>query len=174
MALHIIVDGYNLIRNSAALNMLDSQDIQLGREALVDMLAAYKKVRHHKITVVFDGSGAPVYPQTSDRVKGITVRFSRAGQTADDVIKRIAAREREKALIVTSDREIVTAAAAGRAATISTAEFEQRLFMAGADGSGGSPEDDVVDSRPFSTQKKGPRRREPKNRRRNRKRIERL
>jgi predicted RNA-binding protein with PIN domain len=174
MALHIIIDGYNLIRNSAALNMLDRQDIQLGREALVDMLAAYKKVKHHKITVVFDGTGAPVYPQSHDRVKGITVRFSRAGETADDVIKRMAAHDREKALIVSSDREILTAAAAGRAATISTAEFEQRLFMAGADGSDGSPEDDVVDSRPFTTQKKGPRRRAPKIQRRNRKRIGKL
>lgn len=174
MALHIIVDGYNLIRNSAALNVLDRQDIQLGREALVDMLAAYKKVKHHKITVVFDGADAPVYSQSHDRVKGITVKFSRAGETADDVIKRMATHDREKALIVSSDREIVTAAAACRAATIGTAEFGQKLFMAGADGSGGSQEDDLVGVRPFSTQKKGPRRRAPKNRRRNRKRIGKL
>jgi hypothetical protein len=174
MALHIIVDGYNLIRNSAALNVLDRQDLQLGREALVEILAAYKKVKHHKITVVFDSSDVPVYSQSHDRVKGITVRFSRAGETADDVIKRMAAHDREKALIVSSDREIVTAAAACHAATISTAEFEQKLFMAGADGSGSSREDDDVDIRTFSTQKKGPRRRAPKNRRRNRKRIGKL
>jgi hypothetical protein len=90
------------------------------------------------------------------------------------VIKRMAAHDREKALIVSSDREIVTAAAACHAATISTAEFEQKLFMAGADGSGSSREDDDVDIRTFSTQKKGPRRRAPKNRRRNRKRIGKL
>lgn len=174
MALHIIVDGYNFIRNSAALNVLDRQDIQLGREALVAMLAAYKKVKHHKVTIVFDGTGAPVYSQSHDRVKGITVRFSRTGETADDVIKRMAAHDREKALIVSSDREIVTAAAACRAATISTAEFEQKLFMAGADGSGGSQTDDDIDMRTFSTQKKGPRRRAPKSRRRNRERTDKL
>lgn len=174
MALHIIVDGYNFIRNSAALNVLDRQDIQLGREALVEMLAAYKKVKHHKVTIVFDGTGAPVYSQSHDRVKGITVRFSRTGETADDVIKRMAAHDREKALIVSSDREIVTAAAACRAATISTAEFEQKLFMAGADGSGGSQTDDDIDMRTFSTQKKGPRRRAPKSRRRNRERTDKL
>ena len=110
MPLHIIVDGYNLIRNSAALKMLDRQDIQLGREALVEMLAAYKKVKHHKITVVFDGADAPIFSQSHDRVKGITVRFSRAGETADDLIKRMAAHDREKALIVSSDREIAAAA----------------------------------------------------------------
>jgi predicted RNA-binding protein with PIN domain len=174
MALHIIVDGYNLIRNSAALNELDRQDIQLGREALVDMLAAYKKVKHHKITVVFDGSDAPVYCQSRDHVKGIMMKFSRAGETADDVIKRMAAHDREKALIVSSDRDIVAAAAACRAATISTAEFEQKLFMAGADGSGGLQEGDNSKNRTFSTQKKGPRRRAPKSRRRNRERTGKL
>jgi hypothetical protein len=102
------------------------------------------------------------------------VRFSRAGETADDVIKRMAAHDREKALIVSSDREIVAAAAACLAATIGAAGFEQKLFMAGADGSGNSPEDNDVDLRPFSTQKKGPRRRAPKSRRRNRRRIGKL
>ena len=174
MPLHIIVDGYNLIRNSAALKVLDRQDIQLGREALVEMLAAYKKIKRHKITVVFDGAGAPVFSQSHDRVKGITVRFSRAGETADDLIKRMAAHDREKALIVSSDREIAAAASACLAATIGSAEFEQKLFVAGADGSGSSQEDNDVDIRAFSTRKKGPRRRAPKSRRRNRRRIGKL
>jgi hypothetical protein len=102
------------------------------------------------------------------------VRFSRAGETADEVIKRMAAHDREKALIVSSDRDIVTAAAACRAATISSSEFEQRLFVAGADGSGGFREDDDTGIRTFSTRKKGPRQRAPKSRRRNRQRIGKL
>jgi predicted RNA-binding protein with PIN domain len=174
MALHIIVDGYNLIRNSAALKELDRQDIQLGREALMEMLAAYKKIKHHKITVVFDGADAPIFSQSHDRVKGIAVRFSRAGETADDLIKRMAAHDREKALIVSSDREIAAAASGCLAATIGSAAFEQKLFMAGADGSGRSQEDNDVDIRSFSTRKKGPRRRAPKSRRRNRRRIGKL
>jgi predicted RNA-binding protein with PIN domain len=174
MALHIIVDGYNLIRNSAAFEALDRQDIQLGREALVEMLAAYKKIKHHKITVVFDGAYAPLFSQSHDRVKGITLRFSRAGETADDLIKRMAAHDREKALIVSSDREIVAAASACLAATIGTADFEQKLFMAGADGSGIPLEDNDVDTRTYSTRKKGPRRRAPKSRRRNQRRIGKL
>jgi len=59
LSIHIIIDGYNLIRQSNSLSILDMQDIQLGREALVDMLAAYKKVKPHRITVVFDGTTAP-------------------------------------------------------------------------------------------------------------------
>ncbi len=38
MPIHIIIDGYNLIRQSSALSVLDNQDIQLGREALIDQL----------------------------------------------------------------------------------------------------------------------------------------
>ncbi|MCD4762468.1 MAG: NYN domain-containing protein, partial [Desulfobacterales bacterium] len=48
MSLHIIIDGYNLIRQSTTLSDLDGQDIQLGREALLNMLVAYKKIKHHK------------------------------------------------------------------------------------------------------------------------------
>ncbi len=42
MPIHIIIDGYNLIRNSNSLSALDRQDMQTGRETLVDMLATYK------------------------------------------------------------------------------------------------------------------------------------
>ncbi|MEN8246931.1 MAG: NYN domain-containing protein [Thermodesulfobacteriota bacterium] len=58
MAVHIIIDGYNLIRQSPELSYLDRQDLQQGREALLGMLAAYKKIKHHQITVVFDGIDA--------------------------------------------------------------------------------------------------------------------
>ncbi|MFZ0240810.1 MAG: NYN domain-containing protein [Desulfobacterales bacterium] len=174
MALHIIIDGYNLIRNTAALSALDRQDIQLGREALVDMLAAYKRIKHHKITVVFDGTSRPDDSRPRDRLKGITMRFSRAGETADQVIMRMAAHDREQALVVSSDREIITAAAASRAATIGAAEFEEKLYLAATGGSGGSPEDELMGPPNFSTRKKGPRRRAPKNRRRNRSRTAKL
>jgi len=57
MSVHIIVDGYNVIRQSPDMGLLDRQALQLGREALVDKLAAYKRLKGYKITVVFDGAG---------------------------------------------------------------------------------------------------------------------
>jgi predicted RNA-binding protein with PIN domain len=71
MSIHIIIDGYNLIRQSNSLSDLDRQDIQLGREALLDMLAAYQRIKRHMITVVFDGTNAPPFSQHENRVKGI-------------------------------------------------------------------------------------------------------
>jgi hypothetical protein len=172
MAVHIIIDGYNFIRNSDSLRALDRQDIQLGREALVDLLAAYKRFRPHRITVVFDGTGAPEFPAARDRVKGITVRFSRSGETADAVIKRMAARERERALVVSSDRSIVRSASASRAAIIDASEFDQRLQLAAASGSPMADTDN--DGWVPTTRKKGPARRLPKRRRRDRTKIRKL
>ena len=88
----------------------------LGREALVNMLAAYRKTKPHRITVVFDGRDSPVFSPQRNRQKGISMRFSRRGESADDVIKRMAHKEREKALVVSSDREVADFSAARGAA----------------------------------------------------------
>ena len=98
MAIHIIIDGYNLIRQSPDLARLDRQDLQLGREALVDMLATYKKLKPHAITVVFDGMDPPSLFGSRDRAKGIAIRYSQGGESADDLIRRMARKEKGKAL----------------------------------------------------------------------------
>ena len=53
--MHLIVDGYNLIKQSPRLQALDAMDLQAGREALLELLADYRRRSHHQITVVFDG-----------------------------------------------------------------------------------------------------------------------
>jgi uncharacterized protein len=173
MSIHIIIDGYNLIRQSAILSALDQQDIMLGREALVDTLAAYRKKKPHRITVVFDGSRSPLFSQRRDRQKGISIRFSRKGESADDVIKRMARKEREKALVVSSDKEIVNSAAASGAATISAPRFEEKIEMTATIA---LQLEDVEDSPGWvpTTKKKGPSRRLPKKKRRNRMKIKKL
>ena len=130
MSVHIIIDGYNLIRQSNSFSDIDRQDIQLGREALLDTLAAYQRIKRHMITVVFDGTNAPPFSQHKNRVKGINVKFSRSGESADSVIKRMANREREKALVVSSDMDIVNFAVTKGAATISSYDFEEKITMA--------------------------------------------
>jgi predicted RNA-binding protein with PIN domain len=49
MSIHIIIDGYNLIRQSGYLSGLDLQDIQLGRQALIDMLERSTKGHRHPV-----------------------------------------------------------------------------------------------------------------------------
>lgn len=173
MALHLIVDGYNLIRQSSRLAELDQLDLQLGREALIEKLAAYKKLKGLPITVVFDGAQAPAGVQHRDRIHGIDIRFSRTGELADSVIKRMAAREREKALVVSSDNAVMRHARQQGAATIQSPEFEEKLMMAAYMDLKGATEEELQGWKP-TTRKKGPHRRLPKHQRRNNQRLSKL
>jgi uncharacterized protein len=59
--MHIIVDGYNLIRQSATLRHSEMKSLEEGRNALIRSLAGFRKLRGHRMTVVFDGwvGGSP-------------------------------------------------------------------------------------------------------------------
>ncbi len=173
MSLHIIIDGYNLIRQSAFLSRLDERDILLGREALVDMLATYRKIKPHPITVVFDGQHSPNFSEQHYRQKGISVQFSPRGTSADDVIKRMVRKQREKALVVSSDRDIINFAASCGAATISSPQFEAKVDMAAHLDHKDGETDDFSGWTP-TTKKKGPARRLSKKQRRHRMKIKKL
>ncbi len=173
MSIHIIIDGYNLIRQSSSLSVLDHQDMQLGRETLVDLLSKYKRIKQHKITVIFDGTNASSFSGHRDYINGIEIKFSRSGELADSVIKKIAAREKEKALVVSSDRDVADSASLSGAAVIGSIEFEKKLTMAAySDGFSidGKDEDGWIPT----TKKKGPSRRLPKKKRRSMAKIRKL
>jgi hypothetical protein len=174
MGIHIIIDGYNLIRQSPELARLDKQDLQLGRDALVDMLAAYKKLKPNPITVVFDGAAQPSLYGSRDRAKGIAIRYSHGGESADDLIRRMARRERQKALVVSSDREIMASAEAAGATVMDSPAFEDKIAMAGYLAMKGSGEEIEFQGWVPTTRKKGPSRRLPKRKRKAREKIRKL
>lgn len=122
--MRIIVDGYNLIRQSPSLSQLDRYDLETGRQRLIDVLAEYQRIKGHQITVVFDGWQSGRLAQGVERVKGISVIFSRTEEKADDVIKRMAT---HGAVVVTSDRNVREFSERRGAATIGAPEFEARL-----------------------------------------------
>lgn len=130
MSLHILIDGYNLIRQSPALSVIERRSLEEGRKALLERLLSYKRAKHHTITVVFDGAYADIHMERRTRWKGISVVFSRPGELADSVIKSMVTRERERAIVVTSDREVADFAAEHGAATIGSLEFENKMNMA--------------------------------------------
>jgi predicted RNA-binding protein with PIN domain len=102
----ILVDGYSLLHNWPELAPGRARHSEVARDALIDMLSQYQDVTGEPITIFFDGSGAPpnVPKQTSSRA--VEVLFSRAGQTADDMIERAAHRFQAygEVLVVTNDR----------------------------------------------------------------------
>ncbi|MDY6952095.1 MAG: NYN domain-containing protein [Thermodesulfobacteriota bacterium] len=175
MSIHIVIDGYNLIRQSKRLRAIERSSLQEGREALLDGLSAYRRVKHYPMTVVFDGIHADNLMQGRTRHKGINVLFSRAGESADAVIKRLVYREAERAVVVTSDREIADFSARQGAATIGSVEFEEKMKRAahGALTAAESNEDEEGGWMP-TTKKKGPSHRPPKRQRKSRVRTRKL
>jgi len=154
---------------------IDQKDLELGRQTLLDRLAVYKRLKGHQITVVFDGAAQYSVFNRSEREKGINVRFSRHGETADDVIKRMVRRERQKATVVSSDREVAGFSESQGAAAIGAREFEQKLEMAEyMDVKGASPESETEAGGSLDTRKKGPSKKPPKQKRRHRRKIDKL
>ena len=77
------------------------------------MLTRYHDATGTPVTIFFDGSGAPVGTPAHESNPAVEVLFSRAGQTADDMIERAAHRFSAygEALAVTDDvaeRDTVT------------------------------------------------------------------
>ena len=169
--MHLIVDGYNIIRQSPRLQYLDVMDLQAGREALLELLAHYRRRSHHQITVVFDGWQRGDLKESRDRYEGILVIYSRRGERADEVIKRLLTQERERALVVTSDREIQVCAEQAKAAWINAGEFELSHLH---DPSEAADDDTEANSTARGTHKKGPARRLSKQLRQRQQRLKKL
>jgi predicted RNA-binding protein with PIN domain len=169
--MHLIVDGYNIIRQSPRLQFLDAMDLQAGREALLELLALYRRRSHHQITVVFDGWQQGELKESRERHQGILVIYSRRGERADEVIKRLLHQERERALVVTSDREIQVCAEQAKAAWINASQFELSHLD---DPSGAAEPDAGADLSGRGTHKKGPARRLSKRLRQRQQRIKKL
>ena len=53
--MHLIVDGYNVIRQSPRMQFLDAVDLQSGREALLELLAHYRRrnIKYFNILINF-------------------------------------------------------------------------------------------------------------------------
>jgi len=172
MALHLIIDGYNLIRQSPYLQEIDARDLEAGREALLENLAAFRQTRpQHKITVVFDGWVKGGLKETRDRRAGMAIVYSRRGERADEVIKRLLEKERSRAVVVSSDRELQEYALQVNATWISATEFE----MSHLRGAGTCfPDADEEASSGHGTQKKGPSHRAPKRQRQRQQRLKKL
>ena len=111
--IRILVDGYSLLHNWPELAPGQPRYSARAREELIHVLTRYHDVTGTPLTIFFDGSGAPGGRPPHESNPGVEVLFSRAGQTADDLIERAAHRFSAygEALAVTDDfaeRDTVT------------------------------------------------------------------
>jgi predicted RNA-binding protein with PIN domain len=169
--MHLIIDGYNLIRQSPELQRLDARELEAGRQALLARLVDYRRRSPHKITVVFDGWQGGDRQETRDRQQGIFLIYSRLGERADEVIKRLLLQEGQRAVVVSSDREILECAQRAGSAWINASQFERDHLHSRQGPAGSEPEEEVALR---GQAKKGPARRLPKRLRQRQQRLKKL
>lgn len=167
MAIHLIIDGYNLIRQSPNLRRYEEEDLDKGRKMLLKKLLDYQRIKRHEITLVFDGWMEGHFSESQGRVGGIKTVFSRRGEKADEVIKRLVSRKKGEAIVVTSDRDLGYSCSKQGCVIVSSPEFLAKMeFVECMDRKGkmGENENDYT-PRFAGTKKKGPSKRLPKSQR---------
>ncbi|MEV0154605.1 NYN domain-containing protein [Micromonospora sp. NPDC050686] len=98
---HLVVDGYNVTKRGFGEMSLEQQ-----RKRLIVGLGGIAAQTGDEVTVVFDGAermhGLPPAP------RGVRVLFSRKGETADELIRRLVRAEPSgrPVVVVSSDREV--------------------------------------------------------------------
>lgn len=111
---YLIVDGHSVIFAWPELRQMHERRTSLARDTLVRKLRDYQDWTGVRVVVVFDGRGTAV--DVSAEPGEIQIFYSRAGQTADSVVERLASKygSQYRLLVATSDYlEQETASASG-------------------------------------------------------------
>jgi uncharacterized protein len=88
----ILVDGYSLLHSWPELAPGRPRHSAAAREELIHVLTLYRDASGTPITIFFDGSGSAKGPPESTSASAVEILFSKAGQTADQMIERAAHR----------------------------------------------------------------------------------
>ena len=100
---YLLVDGHSIIFAWPELRLLHERRTSLARDALIRQLRDFQDWSGTKVVVVFDGRGSSVSHEAEPGE--IQVFYSRAGQTADSIIERLASKyaERFRLIVATGD-----------------------------------------------------------------------
>ena len=101
----ILVDGYSLLHSWPTLAPGKPRHTSAVREELIHLLTQYRDACGTPITIVFDGAGSKREADETPSTPEMEILYSRAGQTADQMIERAAHRLKEfgEVLVVTND-----------------------------------------------------------------------
>jgi hypothetical protein len=86
----LLVDGHSVIFAWPDLAEIHQRNTASARENLIRRLTGLQDSTAWEVVVVFDGRGAKA--SSASEPNGIAVFYSRSGQTADDIIERLAAK----------------------------------------------------------------------------------
>jgi uncharacterized protein len=102
-ACYLIVDGHSIIFAWPELRNLHARRTSLAREALIKRLRDYQDWTGVRVVVVFDGKGRKI--EATSEPSDVQIFYSRAGQTADAIIERLASKYAKhfEIMVATSD-----------------------------------------------------------------------
>lgn len=123
-----LIDGHNLIPKVGL--RLDSIDDEM---QLVRILQEFARLKRQQVEVYFDG--APIGQAGARSLGTVRAHFVQLGQTADSAIRarlNKMGREAKNWTVVSSDREVQSAARVNQAQFISSEEFVKMLRTAGS------------------------------------------
>jgi predicted RNA-binding protein with PIN domain len=124
--MNYLIDGHNLIACLPDISLADPHD----EVKLLRRLARWRwRRKNPSVTVVFDPGDFAVYGRRQARQWGITVRYAPYGSDADRVLLRLIEKSRQPAqlTVVSSDRELRSAARRVGACSISAEAFASQL-----------------------------------------------
>jgi predicted RNA-binding protein with PIN domain len=119
---HLVVDGYNVTKTGYGDLSLEQQ-----RARLIAGVAVLAAQTGAEVTVVFDG--AERLPAAPPSPRGVRVLFSRPGEIADEVIRRLVAAEPagRPVVVVSTDREVADAVRRSGAYALASVALVRRL-----------------------------------------------
>jgi hypothetical protein len=101
----ILVDGYSLLHSWPEIAPGKPRFSAAARDELIHQLTRYRDAIGTPITIVFDGANSDIRLSTVESTPEVEILYSRAGQTADQIIERAAHRFKPygEVLAVTDD-----------------------------------------------------------------------
>lgn len=125
----MVVDGYNMIYSLDELKDIAAEDLYLARDRLITMLYNYQPYYKHPITIVFDGYKVSDNIGTTITKKGMTIVYTKTGETADAWIERFSYQNQNKFKVtyVTSDGLIQNAVLSRNGLRMSAGELYRKL-----------------------------------------------
>ena len=128
--MHLIIDGYNLLHPGRSPVQLNPIELQWKRDRLIDRLSTYRTLKQCEITIVFDGWQGGWSTEKKETRKGVEIIFSKVGEKADEVIKRLARERGSGVTVITSDRDISKYVERMAVAVISSDQFKEKIERA--------------------------------------------
>jgi len=123
-----IVDGYNVIFAEEELaEYMRAGLLEEARNGLISLLTCFQALSGDPVTVVFDGSVG--FGMPAEGRDGVRILYSRSPEKADHVIRNLIEKDPnpKKLMVVSTDREIRSAAKARRAHPVIAESFLNEL-----------------------------------------------